>query len=83
MSPEEGGNELGVNKSGFFVFESSCDFSCETEIGILIDRAGDQTGDVGAVTVDLGEGVGERGSGLDRDKVPLSDIVTGETISVS
>lgn len=66
-----------MNEGRFFVLEGTRDFSGDAEVGILVDGAGDETRDVGGGAENLGKRVGEGGGGLDRDKVPFTDIVAG------
>lgn len=82
LSAEQRGDKLGVDESRLLVLEARGDFSGEAEVRVLVDGAGDEAGDVGLGAEDLGERVGEGGGGLDRDEVPLSDVVpVGEWIS--
>lgn len=75
LRAEERRDELGVNERRLFVLEASRHFAREPEVGILVDRAGDEARDVGLGAEDLGERVGEGRGGLNRDKVPLADVV--------
>lgn len=47
-----------------------------THVGVLINGARDQTRHRVVLAKDLRERVGERRSGLDSDKVVLSDVIT-------
>lgn len=43
--------------------------------GVLVDRTGDQARDIGLVSEDVGERVGERRGSLDSGEMGLSDVV--------
>ena len=71
----EGGEELGVNQSGFRVFELRGDISSQTEVWVLVDRTRDETGYIRDRTEYLREGVGEGWRGLDGGKVDFTNVV--------
>lgn len=85
MRAKEGRDEFRVNERGLLVLEALGDFTGDAEVRVLVDRAGDEARDVGLGAEDLGERVGEGGGGLDRDKVPLADVVAadGKDVEVS
>lgn len=64
-----------MEQCGLGVLELGRDVAGEAEVRILVDRAGDEAWDVGGSTEDVGEGVGERGCGLDGGEVDLAYIV--------
>jgi hypothetical protein len=70
------GEELGVYEGWFGVSEFLRDVACEPEVGVLIDGAGNETGDVGYVSEDLGERVREGGRRLDRCEMDFANIVS-------
>lgn len=72
----ERGEELRVEQCGLLVLELRGDVARESEVRILVDRTGDQAGDVSLRAEDLREGVGERGCGLDGCEVNLADVVS-------
>jgi len=72
-----------VDECRFGVFEFLGDVSCQSEVGVLVDGAGNKAGDVARFTKDLGERVGERGCSLDGAKVYLANVVSDETIRFS
>ena len=71
----EGGEELGVDQGRFGIFEFDSNVSCQAEVGVLVDGAGDKTGDICAGTEDVGEGVREGRGSLDRAEVDLANVV--------
>lgn len=73
----QGGEELRVNEQRLGVLELGGNITGETEIGILVDCAGDKAGDVGFGTEDLREGVGEGWGGLNCNEMRFADVVTG------
>ena len=58
------------------------DVTRQAEIGILVDRTWDETGNVRFGTKDLWEGVGKGRRRLDGAKVNLADVVTKKTKDV-
>lgn len=70
-----------MDQCRFGVLEFLGDVPRQSEVRILVDGAGNQTGDIGHFAKDLGEGVGERGCGLNGTKVYLADVVSGETMT--
>lgn len=80
----ERGEELRVQQRRLGVLELLRDVAREPEVGVLVDRAGDQAGDVRRRAEDLREGVGEGGRGLDGGEVDLADVVAeGVRLSVT
>ena len=75
LRAEQRRDELGVDKRRLLVLEPRGRFACQAEVGVLVDRARDQARDVRLGAEDLGERVGEGRRGLNRDKVPLADVV--------
>lgn len=75
LRTQERRDELGVDEGGLAVLEAGGHFARETEVGVLVDGAGDEAGDVGLGAEDLGERVGEGGGRLDGYEVPLADVV--------
>lgn len=51
----ESGEESRVDQCGFGVFEFLGDVSRQSEVGVLVDGAGDETGDVAHLAKDLGK----------------------------
>lgn len=68
-----------MDKCGFGVLEFLRDVSRQSEVGVLVDRAGNKARDVAHFAKDLGKGVGERRCSLDRNKMNLADVVSDET----
>lgn len=64
-----------MDEGGLFVLEALGALARQAEVRVLVDGAGDQARDVGLVAKDLRERVGEGRGRLDRDKVPLADVV--------
>lgn len=75
LRPLESGEELRMDESRFLVLQFLRYVPSEAEIGILVDGAGDQAGDVADRTEYMRETVGERRSGLDGRKVYFADVV--------
>ena len=73
------GEELAVQQRRLRVLELGGDVAREPEVRVLVDRAGDEAGDVRGRAEDLREGVGEGGRGLDRGEVDLPDVVAAQT----
>lgn len=74
----QGREESRVDQCRFGVFEFLGDVSRQSEVGVLVDGAGDEAGDVARFAKDLGKGVGEGGCGLDGTKVYLANVVSNE-----
>ena len=72
-----------MDQRWLLVLESLSAFSRETEVRILVDSTRDQTGNVGFGAEDLRERRGERGRGLNRNKVPFADVVTRDNFKIS
>jgi len=70
--------ELGVQQRRLGVLEPRGGVACQAEVGVLVDRAGDEARDVGFCPEDLGEGVREGRRGLDGAEVDLADVVTDD-----
>lgn len=68
-----------MNECGFGVLEFLSDVARQSEIGVLVDRAGNKAGDVAHFTKDLREGVGERGCSLNGDEMNLANVVSDGT----
>jgi hypothetical protein len=58
------------------VLDSDGDISGHTEVRILVDTLGDEARDVGSLSEDVGERVGEGGDGLDGRVGELAAVVT-------
>lgn len=71
----ERGNEGRVDERRLAVLEPLRDLARQPEVRVLVDRARDQGWDVGIGAKDLRERVGKGGCSLDRDKVPLANVV--------
>lgn len=65
-----------MDERRFRVFEFDGDVAGKTEIGVLVDCAGDKTGNVGYGAEDMREGVGEGRCGLNGCEVDFPDVVT-------
>ena len=57
------------------VFELRGNVSCHSKIRVLINGCGNEAWNICSVTVDMGEGIGECGDGLDGWVRVLSDVV--------
>ena len=55
----ESGEKFRVEERGFRVFEFLSDISRKTKVWVLVYCAGDQAGDVGYFTENIGKGIGE------------------------
>ena len=75
LGAEQRRDELCVDEGRLLVLEALRALARQAEVRVLVDRARDQAGDVGLVAKDLRERVGEGRRCLDRDKVPLADVV--------
>lgn len=69
-----------MEERGLGVFEFLGDVASETEIWVLVDSAGDQTGDIGDFAKYVRERVGERRCGLDGCEVDLSNVIAANII---
>lgn len=67
--------ELAVQEHRLGVLELLRNIARQPEVRVLIDRTGNEAGDVGGCSEDLGEGVGEGGRGLDGGEVDFAYIV--------
>ena len=64
-----------MDERGLGVLELARDVAREAEVRILINRAGNERGDVGRGAEDLGEGIGEGRRSLDGDEVDFANVV--------
>jgi hypothetical protein len=72
---EDRGEELGVDASRLEVLDSDSNVSGHSEVRVLIDALRDEAGNVGSLAENVGEGVGERGGGLDCRVGELTAVV--------
>ena len=77
--PAQRRKELGVDESGLLVLEPSSYVPSDAEVGVLVDRARDQGGNLLHFIVvfaeDVREGRGERGASLYGREMQLPNIV--------
>ena len=71
----ESREELSVDQGRLGVLELVGNITRQTEVRILVNGARDQARNVGTIAKDGRESVRERGGGLDRHKVRLSDVI--------
>lgn len=71
----QGGEELGVNEGGFDAVHPRGGVAGESEVGILIDSAGDETGDVWSAAEDNRKAGGKRRCSLNSWEGVLADII--------
>jgi len=74
-----------VDERGLRVFDFRGDVAGKTEVGILVDGAGDEGGDLrvcfGVVAKDVWVGGREGSGGLDGGKVYLANVITVSAVS--
>lgn len=71
----ESREELSVDQGRLGILELVGNITRQAEVRILVNGARDQARNVGTIAKDGGEGVRERGGGLDRHKVRLADVI--------
>lgn len=76
MLSKDGGEELGVDAGRLHIFDSDSYISGHTEVRVLVDTLWDKARNVGSLSEDMREGVGERGNGLDGWVGKLTAVVT-------
>lgn len=75
MKHLKSGEELGHDEGGLEVAELGGDVPGHAEVGVLVDRAGDEAAHVLARAEDVGEAVGEAGGRLGGREGDLADVV--------
>lgn len=70
--------ETSVDQGWLGVLETLSNITSETEIRILINSTGDQTGNVLLATKDVRERIGEGWCSLNSNKVELANSITGK-----
>lgn len=66
-----------------WVLEFLCDVPGEAEVWVLVDCAGNETGDIGRIAKNVRKGVGEGGGGLDGREVDLADVIADNEVKAS
>lgn len=80
----EGGEEDGVDDGGLDEFHAGRDVAALSEVGVLVDGAGDEAGDFGdffgVVAEDEGEAGGEGGGGLHGGEGEFGNVVAAKGV---